>query len=403
MFGVISGITLFVAFVFREEIFLIIRKLVSQEKKRFQKDNFDLDLSYITDRIIAAGFPAKGLESIWRNPINQVSAFLHKYHPGHFLVMNVSARRYNISPFDGNVKTFNFADHHPPPIEMLHEMCVAMHEFIRKDPRNVVMVHCLAGRGRTGTLICAYLVYSGYCKTPEDAFRLFGDMRSKKGKGIRNPSQRRYVSYYAQLLQKFRPEKPIGLMLRHVVFRRPPVLYGSAFRPIVEILFPPVDGVPSHVIARSSPKHIKTREIRTKYMGWKHGQSDSEMSEPESMRGSLEECTEVALSCELPPMSDLYMRVYHAKDEDGDKQKYVFRCHWNSGFVPQGDTLVFGKNELDDGFKDHRLASSFAMELHFDGEWQPKDHSSSGKSAPTSRPRSQSVLRKWAQIHPPQP
>jgi hypothetical protein len=369
---------------------------------------FFLPLSSFFFHFQAAGFPAKGLESIWRNPINQVSAFLHKYHSGHFLVLNVSDRRYNISPFDGNVKSFNFPDHHPPPIEMLHEMCVAMHEFIRKDPRNVVMAHCLAGRGRTGTLICAYLVYSGHCKTPEDAFRLFGEMRSWKGKGIRNPSQRRYVSYYAQLLQKFRPEKPIGLMLRHVVFRRPPffvckkqrVLHGSAFHPIVEILFPPVDGLPARVIACSTLNSIKTREIRTKYMGWKHGQSDSEMSEPESMHGSLEECIEVSLSCELPPMSDLYLRVYHAKGENGDKRNYVFRCHWNSGFVP-GDVLAFGKNELDDGFKDHRLASSFAMELHFDSEWQPKDHSLSAKGGQTSRPRSQSVLRKWAQICPP--
>ena len=37
------------------------RHLVSKQKRRFQQDGFDLDLSYITETIIAMGIPEDGL------------------------------------------------------------------------------------------------------------------------------------------------------------------------------------------------------------------------------------------------------------------------------------------------------------------------------------------------------
>lgn len=35
---------------------------VSQGKRRFQQDGYDLDLSYVTSRVLGMGFPAKGRE-----------------------------------------------------------------------------------------------------------------------------------------------------------------------------------------------------------------------------------------------------------------------------------------------------------------------------------------------------
>ncbi len=47
-----------------------LRKLVSGKRRRFQDKDYDLDISYITPRVIAMSYPASGtLESAYRNPI----------------------------------------------------------------------------------------------------------------------------------------------------------------------------------------------------------------------------------------------------------------------------------------------------------------------------------------------
>jgi phosphatidylinositol-3,4,5-trisphosphate 3-phosphatase/dual-specificity protein phosphatase PTEN len=49
-----------------------IRTLVSGKKKRFVDRKFNLDLSYITPRIIAMAYPGSGIETVYRNDIDSV-------------------------------------------------------------------------------------------------------------------------------------------------------------------------------------------------------------------------------------------------------------------------------------------------------------------------------------------
>ena len=47
-----------------------LRKLVSGKRRRFQDTQWDLDITYITNRVIAMSFPASSkVESTYRNPI----------------------------------------------------------------------------------------------------------------------------------------------------------------------------------------------------------------------------------------------------------------------------------------------------------------------------------------------
>ena len=47
-----------------------------------------------------------------------------------------------------------------PPLPLMAEFCDRMTGWLSKHPDNVAVVHCKAGKGRTGTMICAYLVHA---------------------------------------------------------------------------------------------------------------------------------------------------------------------------------------------------------------------------------------------------
>ncbi|EFC44365.1 predicted protein [Naegleria gruberi] len=179
-----------------------VRRLVSKNKKRLQEDNFDLDLTYITDNVIAMGFPSEGVESIYRNPRDEVVDFLSTKHGNKYKVYNLcSERDYNDEIFEGRVARFPFDDHQSPLFDSVLEFCVDVHEFLKDGKNNAAVVHCKAGKGRTGVMICCYLLFSQTCKTALDSLHFYGDKRTKDAKGVTIPSQRRYCYYFEQYLR----------------------------------------------------------------------------------------------------------------------------------------------------------------------------------------------------------
>ena len=84
---------------------------------------------------------------------------------------------------------------------MIYAFCHDIENFLKEDSKNVVAIHCKAGKGRTGVMICCYLVYSQFCKSAYDALVYYGKLRTKNDKGVTIPSQIRYVYYFDYFIQ----------------------------------------------------------------------------------------------------------------------------------------------------------------------------------------------------------
>lgn len=56
--------------------------------------------------------------------------------------------------------------------------------WLNEDANHVVGINCKAGKGRTGLIICCYLLYSKTCATTDEALKLYGEKRTKNGKVI---------------------------------------------------------------------------------------------------------------------------------------------------------------------------------------------------------------------------
>ena len=84
----------------------VLQHLVSKNKRRIIINGFDLDLTYITDQIIAMGLPATGVSGIYRNPQGEVIRFLESFHGGAFRIYNLCKRpqdQYDPEKFGGSV------------------------------------------------------------------------------------------------------------------------------------------------------------------------------------------------------------------------------------------------------------------------------------------------------------
>jgi len=65
---------------------------------------------------------------------------------------------------------------------MMPAFCEHAAKFLREDPKNVVAVHCKAGKGRTGVMICCLMLYMGMFSTVDEALDFYGDKRTYNGK-----------------------------------------------------------------------------------------------------------------------------------------------------------------------------------------------------------------------------
>lgn len=183
-----------------------------------------LDLCYVTDNIIVTSGPSQTYpQRAYRNPLDRLVAFLDAKHPDNWAIWEFRAEGtgYPDEAVYGRIRHYPWPDHHPPPFRMVPMIMASMRSWLNEEDiqpsdtkqdskggsgkevgkgegkgKRVVVVHCKAGKGRSGSMTCSYLISECGWK-PEDALARFTERRMKPtfGAGVSIPSQLRWISY----------------------------------------------------------------------------------------------------------------------------------------------------------------------------------------------------------------
>ena len=181
----------------------ILRQIIAGPRVKHQESN--LDLCYVTPFLIATSGPSGTYpQRAYRNPLDQLVKFLDKTHGEEWCIWEFRAEGtgYPDEEVRGKVRHYPWPDHHPPPFAVVplvmagmrnwllegtdekdahhqaHLMGKAHEKLDTKHSKNrVIIVHCKAGKGRSGTMASSYLI-SECGWTKEQALLRFTDRKS---------------------------------------------------------------------------------------------------------------------------------------------------------------------------------------------------------------------------------
>eukprot|EP00928_Gymnodinium_smaydae_P027811 TRINITY_DN21388_c0_g1_i1.p1 TRINITY_DN21388_c0_g1~~TRINITY_DN21388_c0_g1_i1.p1 ORF type:complete len:563 (+),score=40.78 TRINITY_DN21388_c0_g1_i1:54-1691(+) len=191
-----------------EHLIVGARHLVGMYKKRYVdiENDFDLDLVYVTPQTIAMSVPVKSFfVGLYRNPIFEVARFFETRHPESYLILNLCPEMPYESGFfeSGKVMTFDIQDHTPPRLSQFVEILNCASDWTQMTPQGIIAVHCRGGKGRTGSVCGAWLLYWQRVKDANEACSVFAkartDMFLSDAKShmqtVDTPSQVRYLKH----------------------------------------------------------------------------------------------------------------------------------------------------------------------------------------------------------------
>ena len=314
----------------------MVKSLVSKKKNRFCYDGFDLDLSYITERIIAMGLPSTNLEGLYRNSMDEVQNFLNTRHPLHYKVYNLCEERDYPKNSFYKQGVFPFKDHEAPPLNLIKAFCEDAKKFLDENYKNMVAIHCKAGKGRTGTMICCLLMYMNIFETAKEALYYYGIMRVENAKGVTIPSQIRYINYFEQIIKEKMPH---------------PIKFKKKLIKKVTMFTLPMFG-------KSITLFFKIKNNEQKYK--------SEKKKNEIKKEEISALVDFDIEKGFLVQGDVNFIFYRNKFLTDEK---IFKFWFNTNFIPNDCNIYqFKKEEIDKACKDKKCkyySPLFKIEVYF--------------------------------------
>ncbi|NWU90993.1 TENS3 protein, partial [Upupa epops] len=202
------------------------------------EEGYELDLTYITERIIAVSFPSSCSEETYLHNLQDVTRMLKSKHGDNYLVLNLSEKRYDLAKLNPKIMDVGWPDLHAPPLDKVCTICKAMESWLNSDPQHVVVIHCRGGKGRIGVVISSYMHFTNVSASADQALDRFAMKKffDDKVSALMQPSQRRYVHFLSGLLSGSVKMNATPLFLHYVILHGIPSFdAGGACRPFLKL------------------------------------------------------------------------------------------------------------------------------------------------------------------------
>ncbi|XP_078471270.1 cyclin-G-associated kinase-like isoform X1 [Lampetra fluviatilis] len=316
----------------------------------------DLDISYITTRVAVMSYPAEGVESAFKNHIEDVRAYLDSRHPDHYAVFNLCQRGYRPARFHNRVSEYAFPTRRAPNLGCLYTFCKDLLVWLKQDPKNICVVHCLDGRAVSAVAVCSFLCFCRLFSTAEAALYMYSLRRCPPGIW---PSHKRYIEYVCDMVAD-EPIIPHGkpVCLRSVTLSPVPLFnkQRNGCRPFCEVY------VGEERILTTSQEYDKMRDFQV-------------------------EDKKAVIPMGVTVSGDILIIMYHARSTLGGRLQAkmtsmkVFQIQFHTGFIPRNATSIkFSKYDLDACDIQEKYPELFQVVLEL--EVEPRDRPSPHPAQP---------------------
>ncbi|TEA31045.1 hypothetical protein DBR06_SOUSAS9610102, partial [Sousa chinensis] len=301
------------------------------------EDGRELDLTYITERIIAVSFPAGCSEESYLHSLQEVTRMLRSKHGDNYLVSGDAEREddghQEPSSLSPQILDVGWPELHAPPLDKVCTICKAQEAWLNSDPQHVVVIHCRGGKGRIGVVISSYMHFTNVSASADQALDRFAMKKfyDDKLSALMQPSQKRYVSFLSGLLSGTVKMNASPLFLHFVILHGTPNFdSGGACRPFLK-LYQAMQPMYTSGIYNVGPENQSRIYIA--------------IEPAQLLKG------------------DIMVKCYHKKYRSATRD-VIFRLQFHTGAV-QGYGLVFAKEDLDNASKDDRFPDNGKIELVF--------------------------------------
>jgi len=333
----------------------------------------DAEVVYVTDRIITLSHPYMASTDDGdispARKLAAVSQLLNKRHGSRYMVYNLSEVEYDTYTLEDMVLTYKFPGSPSPPLGMLLKLLLSMESWLKADERNVAVIHCLTGRGRTSTVLAAFLCWTGEAGfgNVNDALEYIAKCKRVEVQALTIPSQVRYAGYFANMLDGIRPSQP-PLLLKRVIMSDAPQFGkrrgaisggGGADRSEENEDGKEEEGNETSMTGCAPYLQIfkAGNLIFTTAASVNYAQTKDDLPFCSTDSGPVSFLTESIVQ------GDILLRCRHLT-KSGQRIS-MFRCAFHTGYVPP-KVLRLTKAQLDGACGDKRFKDDFFLDLIFE-------------------------------------